>query len=72
VRDLSALRDSGDPFHNEALLLLRATSIQESIRQWLRLQSAFEWQLQQTATLFESDRRKALAGLQARLRLLVD
>jgi hypothetical protein len=47
------------------------TSLQESVSQWMRLQIAFEWQLQQTAILFEQDRRTALAELQARLLRLV-
>ncbi len=72
MRNLSELRKKGDALQIEETLQLRATSIQESIHQWLCLQSAFEWQLQQTSPLFEQDRWTALAGLQARLQLLVN
>jgi hypothetical protein len=72
VHDLRILRENWNAVQKEETLLLRATPIQESILQWLHLQSAFEWQLQQTASLFEQDRWKALAELQARLRLLAD
>ncbi|MGE5224204.1 MAG: hypothetical protein ACM3PY_17340 [Omnitrophica WOR_2 bacterium] len=51
---------------------MRATTIEESIDQWVELQKAFEWQLQQTAALFEQDRRAALVELQARLQRLAD
>jgi len=69
---LSALREVWDSDLEDEVLLLRDTTIQESIRVWVELQTAFEWQLQQTTTLFEQDRRTALAELQARLRHLVD
>jgi hypothetical protein len=72
VYHLSVLRESGDAFQLEQTLLLRAVPVQESIRQWLQLQLAFEWQLQQTASLFEQERWTALAELQARLQRLVD
>jgi tRNA A22 N-methylase len=70
--NLSVLQESKEALEREETLLLCATSLQESVRQWLRLQSAFEWQLQQTATLFEQDRRNAMIELQARLRRLID
>ena len=69
---LSVLRDNGEALQLEETLLLRATPIQEGIRQWLHLQSAFEWQLQQTAPLFEQERWTALVELQARLQRLGD
>jgi hypothetical protein len=53
-------------------LSLRAVPVQDSIHQWLQLQSAFEWQLQQTASLFEQDRRAAMVELQARLLRLIE
>jgi hypothetical protein len=40
--------------------------------EWLQLQKAFEWQLQQTEELFSKQRRNALAELQARLHRLVE
>jgi hypothetical protein len=72
MHPISSLRYSEDSHHFDETSHLRAMSIQESVRQWLELQAAFEWQLQQTAHLFEEDRRKALAELQARLHCLVD
>ena len=47
-------------------------TVDESLHLWARMQAAFEWQLQQTASLFGPDRRNALIELQARLRRLVD
>ena len=70
--NLSVSRDNLDLLQREETLLLRGMTIEESIRQWVWLQTAFEWQLQQTAALFERDRLTALAELQARLQLLVD
>ena len=49
---------------------LRRMSIHESITQWLRLQLAFENQLQETEPLFGPERRQALISLQERLRKL--
>jgi hypothetical protein len=72
VGNLSDLRENAGGLQHEESLLLQVTSIQESLRQWVNLQSAFEWQLQQTAKFFERDRRDALAELQARLHLLID
>ena len=56
----------------ESIRQLRATTVQESLNQWLVLQSAFEWQLQKTKQLFENDRRQALVQLQARLHRLIE
>lgn len=72
MADLSVLLEGLDSLHREETLLMRNMTIEESIGQWVRLQTAFEWQLQQTATLFEQDRRAALGELQARLKRLVD
>ncbi|MFZ2095690.1 MAG: hypothetical protein WAV05_03545 [Anaerolineales bacterium] len=69
---LNVLRENGDAVQLEETLQLGAIAIQEGIRQWLQLQSAFEWQLQQTAPLFEQERRAALKELQARLQRLID
>jgi hypothetical protein len=54
----------------EDACLPQVTTVQESMRQWINLQMSFEWQLQQTAALFERDRWAALIELQARLRRL--
>jgi len=54
----------------EEARLPQVTTVQESLRQWIALQMAFEWQLQQTTALFGSDRWAALIELQARLRRL--
>jgi hypothetical protein len=71
VSNLSVQRGSWDLVQKEETRLLRATPVQESLEQWFQLQRAFEWQLQQTAELFESDRRAALVELQKRLQCLV-
>jgi len=72
MRNLSVLRDDRDLFYGEGTRLLRALTIQEGLKQWLELQTAFEGQLQQTATLFEQDRWNSLAELQARVSCLVE
>lgn len=72
MRDLSVLREDGDSYQWEEIRVLRATTIQESLRQWLWLQQSFEWQLQKTDELFELERREAMADLQARILRLVD
>jgi len=72
VRDLRQLRENWNDIEKLEINRLRGTSIQESIQQWLQLQQAFEWQLQQTEQLFSEQRRKALAELQARLHQLVE
>lgn len=67
MSNLSILREDRDLAQKEEKRLLRAMTVQESLEQWFQLQRAFEWQLQQTAGIFESDRRAALADLQKRL-----
>jgi len=72
VQDLKQLRENWNDIAEFEYHRLRETSIQESIQQWLQLQKAFEWQLQQTEKLFAEQRRKALADLQARLHRLIE
>jgi len=72
VRELSALREGWDVFAAEETRLLRGMSVQESMRQWLMLQEAFEHQLQQTVELFGPERQAALAELQERLHRLAE
>jgi hypothetical protein len=67
VSNLSGVRKNWDLAQKQEQRLLRKMTVQESLAQWIQLQSAFEWQLQQTAEIFESDRRTALAELQKRL-----
>ena len=50
--------------------LLNVMTIQDSIQQYQEMQSTFEWQMQQTAGLFEVNHRRALIELQARLHQL--
>lgn len=72
VQDLKQLRKNWDGIAGLEYYRLRETTVQESIQQWLQLQKAFEWQLQQTEELFSDQRRKALAELQARIHRLVE
>jgi hypothetical protein len=67
MRNLKVLRDNWKSIRDEEALLLQTSTIQERLQQWAELQTAFEWQLQQTAPLFEADRREALGMLQSRL-----
>ena len=48
MSDLSILREGRDLIQKEETRLLRAITVQESLKQWIRMQRAFEWQLQQT------------------------
>jgi len=72
VRELGALRQDRDAFEAEETRLLQSMTVQESVRQWLALQRAFEPQLQQTAALFAPERQAALVQLQLRLRRLAE
>ncbi len=67
VQDLSAVRTDFETLYEEESRLLREMSTKESLQIWVELQKAFESQLQQTAPLFEGERRKHLVELQARL-----
>lgn len=71
MSNLSIVRESWNLAQKEEKRLLRSLTVQESLDQWLQLQRAFEWQLQQTAEIFETDRRTALVDLQKRLQSLV-
>jgi hypothetical protein len=66
------LREGWDFIESENTRLLREMTVQGSLQQWSRLQRAFEWQLQQTAELFEQERREALIELQARINRLIE
>ncbi len=72
MRELSTLRQGWDAMEAEETRLLRSMTVQESMRQWLALQQAFEGQLQETAPLFSQERREALAELQLRLLRLAE
>ena len=67
MHELNALSVDWDILQSEGTRFLRAMTVQESMQQWLKLQLAFEWQLQQTKQYFETERRTALRELQARL-----
>lgn len=70
MRELSAHREGWDTFAAEETRLLRAMSVQGSMRQLLQMQEAFEPQLQQTQHLFAAERWATLAELQSRLQRL--
>ena len=72
MRELRTLREGWDTLEADETCLLRHLTVHESIRQWLILQRTFEPQLQETATLFGSERQTALAQLQVRLRRLAE
>ena len=72
MRELGTLREGWDTLEADEIHLLRCLTVHESIRQWLILQRTLEPQLQETATVFGSERQTALAQLQARLHRLVE
>jgi hypothetical protein len=70
--NLRALRDRDETQYQVETQLLQAMSVNESLQTWAKLQRAFEWQLQQTASLFEQAHRDSLAELQERLHKLIE
>ena len=72
MAELTALRQDWEAIEAEETRLLQRMTVQESLRQWLMLQSAFEPQLQATDALFAEERRAALGELQARLARLAE
>ena len=67
-KELASLRKNYEPFEEETTRLLRQMTIQESLQAYAELFAAFEWQLAQTAQLFQAERFETLAKLQERLR----
>jgi hypothetical protein len=72
MRELRTLREGWERIEADETRLLRAMTIQASVRQWLIPQHTFEPQLQQTAALFGPERQAALAQFQDRLHRLAD
>ncbi len=72
MRELSSLREGWETVEAQEVRLLRNTTVQQSVHQWLMLQQTFEFQLQQTAAIFGPERREALAQLQTRLRRMAE
>jgi hypothetical protein len=66
------LQKDWDLIQREETRLLRAMTVQESLHVFQSLQRSFEWQLQQTDSMFAPERRWAMIELQKRLRRLVD
>ncbi|NIN94550.1 MAG: hypothetical protein GTN93_05915 [Anaerolineae bacterium] len=65
--DLSQVRARWQAVEAEERRMLIETTVQNSLRQWLALQQAFESQLQETEGLFRADRLAYLEELQRRL-----
>jgi len=65
--DLSQVRARWQAIEAEERHLLVQTTVQDSLRQWLALQQAFESQLQETEEIFRADRLAYLEELQCRL-----
>jgi len=65
--DLSRVRDGWQEVEAEETRLLCRMTIQDSLRQLLALQRAFEPYLQQTEALFRAERLACLEELQRRL-----
>ncbi|MCW5859623.1 MAG: hypothetical protein KIS63_15095 [Caldilineales bacterium] len=72
LRRLRQVWEVDNDLETEETRRLRALTVQEGLQQWLALQRAFEWQLQQTASIFAADRHASLAELQARLQRLAE
>lgn len=64
---LRILRERSETLYAVETELLKSMSVIESLHTWARLQKAFEWQLQQSATMFEHIHRETLMELQVRL-----
>jgi len=65
--DLSQVRARWQAVETEEKRILVQTTVQNSLRQWLALQQAFESQLRETEDLFRADRLAYLEELQRRL-----
>jgi hypothetical protein len=70
--NLRALRDRDETRYQIETQLLQEMSVIESLQTWAKLQHAFEWQLQQTVSLFEQAHRENLIDLQARIYKLIE
>jgi hypothetical protein len=70
MRISGSLQRDEEYFQDEETRLLRLMTVQESLRLYASMQKAYEWQLQQSASTFASERRAALIELQARLNRL--
>ena len=70
--NLSRLRLGWEEVEAEEVRLLRLMTVEESLRDLLSLQRAFEPQLQRTEALFRSERLAYLEDLQKRLNTLED
>lgn len=70
--DLNRVRDGWQEIEAEETRLLRQMTVQESLRQLLALQRAFEPYLRQTEALFRAERMAYLEELQRRLAQLDD
>lgn len=68
--DLSQVRARWQAVEAEEKRILIQTTVQNSLRQWLALQQAFESQLRETEDLFRADRLAYLEELQRRLACL--
>ena len=71
-KNLSRLRDGWEEVEAEEVRLLRRLSVQQSLRDLLSLQRAFEPQLQRTESMFRAERLAYLEDLQKRLIALED
>jgi hypothetical protein len=67
TRDLGQIRQGWDEIEQMEVRLLRQMTVQESLRQYLALQRAFEPQLRATEHLFRAERLAHLRNLQRRL-----
>jgi hypothetical protein len=65
------LKRDEEHFQDEETRLLRRMTVQESLHLYASMQKAYEWQIQQSASVFASERRAAMIELQARLNLLI-
>ncbi len=67
MNELRRLREGWAEVEAQETELLRALSVEQSIRQYLALQREFEPLLQETEATFRGPRNQALVELQARL-----
>lgn len=67
TRDLTRIREGWDEVEEVEVRLLRQMTVEESLRQYLALQRAFEPQLRATEHLLRAERLAHLRELQRRL-----
>jgi hypothetical protein len=69
---MRSLRHRSEGYNRVEMQLRQDMTVRESLHTWAKLQNAYAWQLEQTASLYEQAHRENLVGLQARIHKLIE